>query len=83
MVLHHNLGPDLIFNSPDKLETYDFVIFFHYLKFLTKMVSHSHFEFLVFSYCFEFPEFSDNNKASNVIYLKTKSFVMKASLHYL
>ena len=43
MVLHHNLGPDLIFNSPDKLETYDFVIFFHYLKFLTKMVSHSHF----------------------------------------
>ena len=44
------------------------------------MVSHSNFEFLVFDYCFEFLEFPDNNKASNVTYLKTKSFVMKASL---
>ena len=44
------------------------------------MVSHSNFEFLVFDYCFEFP---DNNKASDVTYLKTKSFVMKASLQYL
>ena len=47
------------------------------------MVSHSSFEFLVFDYCFEFPEFPDNNKASNVTYLKTKSLVMKPSLHYL
>ena len=44
------------------------------------MVSHLNFEFLVFNYCFEFP---DNNKASNVNYLKTKSFVMKAILQYL
>ena len=44
------------------------------------MVSHSNFEFLVFDYCIEFP---DNNKASNVAYFKTKSFVMKASLQHL
>ena len=47
------------------------------------MVSYSNFEFLVSDYCFEFPEFPDNDKASNVAHLKTKSFVMKASLHYL
>ena len=47
------------------------------------MVSHSNFEFFVFDYCFEFPEFPDDNKDSNVTYLKTKSFVMKASLQYL
>ena len=35
MVLHYNLGPDLIFNSPDKLETYDFVIFCLYFVFAT------------------------------------------------
>ena len=37
------------------------------------MVSHSNFEFLVFDYCFEFPEFPDNNKASNVTYLTQSS----------
>ena len=47
------------------------------------MSSHSNFELLVFDYCFEFPEFPDNIKASNVTYLKAKSVVMKASLHYL
>ena len=47
------------------------------------MSSRSNFEYLVLDYCFEFPEFPGNNKASNVTYLKAKSLVVKASLHYL